>query len=353
MLRKQVSFAALFALATAVLPSAFAQQPAKPAAFPPINPAQARLVQTISGLAGPGLAIAQNEEAGILAAACENGQVQYWSKDVMMGVRVGDGTPHVLKGHQAPILALAWGGKLLASAGADQKILLWDMPNGKLLNTLAAGGPARALAASPDGKLLASGGDEGVVQLWDAATGQAKAKLAGHTDWVLCLAFSPDGKQLASGGYDGTVRLWDVANAKRLLDIALKPPAPPNTPPGPSNVILSLAFSPDSKQLAIGGSDAQIHLVTSADGKPVRSIPGHTGSVTALAFHPGGTLLVSGSKDRTVRLWNPANGQPFKSLEGHTAWVQGLTFLAQGTRLASVGADQTVRMWDLTDPVKK
>src|SRR6267142_1917134 len=138
------------------------------------------------GLAGPGLAIAQNEEVGILAAACENSLIQYWSKDVMMGVRVGDGTPHVLKGHQAPILALAWGGgKVLASAGADQKILLWDMPNGKILHTLAAGGMARTLAASPEGKLLASGGDDGATQLWDTATGQAKAKLNGHTDWVL------------------------------------------------------------------------------------------------------------------------------------------------------------------------
>src|SRR5437763_9410302 len=110
MLRKHVPVAAIFALTLTL--SAFTQQPAKPPAFPPINPAQARLDQTIGGLAGPGLAIAQNAEAGILAAACENSLIQYWSKDVMMGVRVGDGTPHVLKGHQAAILALAWvGGK--------------------------------------------------------------------------------------------------------------------------------------------------------------------------------------------------------------------------------------------------
>ena len=337
------------AILSLTLSVALAQQPG----LPPINPAQARPDQTPGGLDGPGFAIAASDEAGILAAACEGHTIHYWTKDVMLGVRSGDRTPHVLKGHQAPILALTWAGRILASAAADQKVLLWDMPAGKVVRALTDAGTVRALAASPDGKLLAGGGDAGVVQTWDVATGQSKAKLAAHSDWVLSLAFSPDGKLLASGGYDGAVRLWEVASGKKLLDIAADPLPPANTPPGPVNVVLALAFSADSKTLAIGGTSAQIHMFNAADGKLIRSIPGHTGSVTALAFHPGGTLLVSASKDRTVRLWNPTNGQPYKSLEGHTAWVQGVAFLAQGTRLASVSADGTVRLWDLTEPPKK
>src|SRR5262249_10492825 len=161
--------------------------------------------------------------------------------------------------------------------------------------------------------------------------------------------FSNDSQRLASGGYDGIVRLWEVSTGKKLLDIAATLPPPANSPAPPTNVILSLAFSPDSKQLAIGGTDAQIHLFNPTDGKLARSIPGHSGSVTGLAFHPSGTVLASCSKDRTVRLWNPTNGQPLtpKPLEGHTAWVQGIVFVAEGTRLASIGADRTVRLWSL------
>jgi WD40 repeat protein len=349
----------LVVLCAGLVANAGAQPPAKPApTFPPINPAQARPDHTLGGLAGPGFAIAGNDDAGILAAACEHDAIQYWHKDVMMGVRGGDGTPHVLKGHGGPILALALGGgKVLASAGADRKVLLWEMPDGKLLHTLSAAAMVRSLAESPDGKTLAGGGEDGTVQFWDIATGQPKTKLAGHTDWILALAFSGDGKLLASGGYDGVVRLWEVGTGKKLLDIPAKPAPPPNPPanppPSPPNAVLALAFSPDGKQLAVGGSDAMIHIFNTADGKIVRSIAGHTSSVTALAYHPTGTLLVSGSKDRTIRLWNPANGQSYKSLEGHTSWVQGVVFLAQGTRLASVGADQTVRLWDLTEPAKK
>ena len=131
-----------------------------------------------------------------------------------------------------------------------------------------------------------------------------------------------------------------------------EPPPQANQSPPPLSQTLALAFSPDGKQLAVGGSDAQVFLFNVSDGKLLRPIPGHTSAVTGLAFHPSGTVLVSSSRDRTVRLWNPANGQLIKSLEGHASWVQGVVFAAQGTRIASVGADQTVRLWDLSDPAK-
>jgi WD40 repeat protein len=323
------------------------QAPPKPAALPAINPAQARLDQTLGGLASPASALAYSEQAGILVAGSEQGTLHYWQKGVTLGIRSGDRTPHVLPAHKGPVTALAGCSlPIVASAGVDQSIIIWSLPVGQMLHTLSTTGVVRALAMTDDGKTLASASDT-VIQLWDVASSKAGAKLAGHTDWVLSLTFSRDGKLLASGGYDGLVRLWDVASGNKRIETAAQPPAPPNTPAGPANTVLAIAFGPDNKQLAIGGTDAQIHIVNLADGKIIRSISGHTSSITSLSFHPSGALLISASKDRTIRLWNPANGQPIKTLEGHAAWVQGLTLMAQGTRLASVGADQTVRLWDL------
>src|SRR5262249_174241 len=114
------SFLLLFALF-------IGQQPAKPPDLPPINPAQARLEQTLGGLDGPGFAVAADEESGMLAVGCERGAIAYWDKDVALGVRGGGNAVQALSGHQGPVLALAWRGGVLASAGADQKVILWNV----------------------------------------------------------------------------------------------------------------------------------------------------------------------------------------------------------------------------------
>jgi WD40 repeat protein len=338
-----------FGLAVSLAAFLPAQTPTPPA----IAPNLARLDQTIKGLDGPGVALAYNEPLGILAAGGEAGSIQCWNRDVLIGLRKGDHPVNLWHAHRGAVLCLATSrSPILASAGTDRKVVLWSLLDGKHLHTIRAATNVRCLALSPDGKTLATGGDDGVVRLWDVDTGTAKGTLKEGSDWLTCLSFNAYGTTLAAAGYDGRVRRWDVSKGAKIMQgpvpaVPMKPP-PSGTVAVPRPVITALALSPDPKQLAVGGADGVIHLLSASDGKIVRSLPGHTSSVTALGYHPDGGVLVSASKDRTLRLWNPANGQLIKLLDGHTSWVQGVCFLAQGTRLASVGADRTVRLWDLT-----
>src|SRR6266852_6842690 len=159
-------------------------QPPPSSPLPPIQPNQARLDQTLGGLDCPGHALGYSESAGILAAACEGQSIHCWNKEVNHGVRGGNSTPNILKEHQGPVTALAWGGgQILASAGTDKKIVLWHMPDGTIEKNFPTDYIVRALAMSPDGKTLAGAGDDPAIQLWDVASAKPSGNLSGSVDW--------------------------------------------------------------------------------------------------------------------------------------------------------------------------
>jgi WD40 repeat protein len=99
--------------------------------------------------------------------------------------------------------------------------------------------------------VLASGGSDNNVLLWDAATGERMgAPLSGHTDVVRSVAFSPDGRLLASGSEDRTIRIWDVASTQN----------PPVTLSGHNAEVTGVAFTPDGKFVASSSWDSDARL---------------------------------------------------------------------------------------------
>jgi WD40 repeat protein len=241
------------------------------------------------------------------------------------------------KGHTDRVYCVAFSpdGRLLASAGQDGTVKMWDVATSQEVRTLTGHtGVVSGVAFSPDGK-LASAGQDRTVRLWDAETGRQIRTLQGHTSSVLAVAFSPDGRQLASGSEDQTVKLWDVTTGQ-----------PVGTLQGHKNSVAGLAFSPDGRQLASGSKDQTVRLWDIATRQTVRVLQGHKGPIKGVAFSSDGKQLASASEDQTVKVWDVAAGQEIHALQGHVGRVYDVAFSPDGRRLASAGQDASVQVWD-------
>ena len=185
---------------------------------------------------------------------------------------------------------------MLAAAGFDDKVRIFDADQGRLLRELAApGSDIRAICFSPDGTRLAAAGRAGLVRIWQADTGQPVADVQVSARRICALAYSPDGKFLAVGGQQRVVRLLDAASGKPVADLPERP-----------GEVLALCFcGPDL--LASAGSGNVIHLWDLSTRQERCRLVGHTGSVTTLVFHRDAATLISGSYDTTVRLWDVKN----------------------------------------------
>jgi WD40 repeat protein len=109
-----------------------------------------------------------------------------------------------------------------------------------------------------------------------------------------------------------------------------------------TDVVRTLAFTPDGTVLAAAGGNAQdfaIHLWDVLNGQSLGTLDGHTGIVWGVTFSPDGRLLASVSSDKTAKVWDWRNKSLVKSLD-FPGQVTSVAFSPDGQSLAVGGVDE-------------
>ncbi|HJZ60217.1 MAG TPA: hypothetical protein VKE74_35065 [Gemmataceae bacterium] len=224
--------------------------------------------------------------------------------------------PKELYAHESYVTGVALAGKTLVSGGYDGKLTWFDTEAAKTIRTVDAHAKwVRKVVASPDGKLVASVADDMLCKVWDAESGKLVHELRGHQEktpqnygsMLYAVAFSADGKLLATADKVAHVVVWDVESGKQLAtcEAPMMYTWDPVQRLHSIGGVRSLAFSPDGKQLAVGGTGkignidhleakARIEVFDWQAGKQVAEFPGdrHQGIVNRLAWAPDGSWLL-------------------------------------------------------------
>ncbi len=207
-----------------------------------------------------------------LATGCHDGRVRVF--DVTKGTVLKDLAAHVMP-MPAAVYGVAWSpdGKRLISTSYDHSLKLWDVAGGKMViefkghqdKVFEKGhtGAVYGAAFSPDGKLLASAGEDRGIKIWNVADGSVVRELAhpgikpppvpgggpppaqAHPGYIYGLRFTPDGRYLLSAGAapqnKGFLAVWNAADGKLLSGEELA-----------VGTVFALALSADGKLVGLG-----------------------------------------------------------------------------------------------------
>lgn len=239
-----------------------------------------------------------------IITASYDGTLQLWDLPALLK---GEGREplRLFEGHEATVksFAVSKNGELMASAGAERRLILWRLSDGEIRQQFDEVHESEATDVGflPDNQGLVSVGGGGWVKVW-SLEGELLQEFQAHNGWINALNLSSDGQYLATASGDKTIRVWKW-------------------------------------------QDGQF------DTTPVAILEGHTDWVWDVAFSPDAQVLASAGKDNTVRLWD-LEGTLLKTLSGHQNWVRALDFSTNGEKLISASADRTLILWDI-DPLEE
>lgn len=238
--------------------------------------------------------------------------------------------------HASYVMGLVRSEGTLISGGYDGTLIWWNAETGEVIRRVekAHASRIRRLALSPDGTRVASVSDDMRTKVWNVADGAMIADWGdyplktehGYPSMLYAVAFSPDGQWLATGNKTGHVLVRNATTGE--ITAQLETPVmytwDPKARQHSIGGIRSVAFSADSKLLAVGGTGkignidhleagARIEVFRWESKERLFEIEDTQmkGLVEAVRFVRGDSSLISAGGDHSgfVSVWNMTDGK--------------------------------------------
>ncbi|MEO2014743.1 MAG: hypothetical protein ABGZ53_10270 [Fuerstiella sp.] len=268
--------------------------------------------------------------------------------------------------HDSYVTGLVRNADTLISGSYDGSLMWWDAASGDVRHHVKSAHDKwiRQVAISPDKTTVASVGDDMITRVWDAKTSDAIAAWDGYDamtphgypSMLYTVTFSPDGKWLATGNRTGKVLVRDSATGR--VEATLETPVmytwDPKARRHSIGGIRSLAFSADSRLLAVGGmgqvgnidhlgGPSRIEVFDWQCGKQTFEIEDtkHKGLVERMQFGPRDEWLVAAGGDNSgfVSVYSASTGA-LLAQEKAPMHVFDFHLSDDGSKLRAVGFEQ-------------
>lgn len=275
---------------------------------------------------------------------------------------------------------------ILATAGYDEKVVLWNAKNEVATKMIPLKDVhVNCMAVTPDRQFLAvaahkslklfdlnststvpvhvyeghasnitalgfakrlnwlyTASEDGSIKIWDFNTHKAQRTYEQRSG-VNSVALHPNQSEIIAGYDNGLLCLWDLATNTYRTGV--------NT----EDTIRSVQIAGDASFGVVANNSGQVSL-WDIDGEKfniLNRVQAHNTYITKCVLSTEGKLLATCSADKTVKIWqiNTSNEDDMltldKTLIGHKMWVWDAAFTVERSFIATCSTDCTAKLWEV------